>query len=245
MITEFLNDKITISLDEFIKTITKKWKMVIIIAIVFSAVFACVSYTIGEEISEPASEEYIYWEKNLENVRSYRENSILMQMNPMEIYQKTIFLTCITDEELLKNYITSTDVWNDVKTERNKMYAGELITWNMFEGKDTVEVVLQHVTEKECAEWMAYLKEKIWEFDEDVLIVEGASSIVTDEKVLALQQKKYADIEFAEQLLDESQAAYTIEVSVELAACIGIVVGLMISCLVIMLQMIINRGNRG
>lgn len=241
MIIDYLNDRITITLEEFIATFLKKWKMIVLVSIVCASVFAGVSYSFGEEISAPASEEYLFWEDNLENVTNYRENSILMQSDPMEIYQETIFLENISDREKLKNLVISSEVWENLETDRNKMYANELVQWNESETSNNIEIVLRHVTDKECKTWMSYLKEQIIRFDSDVLIIDGASSVVTDEKILELQQKKYIDIEFAKQLLDESQAAYTIEVSIELAAFIGMLMGILFSGVVIVVGLMLKK----
>lgn len=245
MIIDYLNDKITISLEDFIITFLKKWKMTAVIVILCAGLFAGVSYAIGEEISAPASEEYLYWEENLKNVVSYRENSILMEADPMKIYQETIFLSDIADKEILKNYVFSTEIWNELETDRSKLYASELIEWVESETSNLVTLNLRHATEEECKIWMTYLCEQIVEFDVDVKVTKGSASIVTDEKVLERQQKKYDDIGFAEQLLDESQAAYTIEVRIEVAAMLGAVMGGIVSGLLVAVGMMFKKNSRG
>ena len=241
MVEEYLYNRVTISLEEFIKTFLKKWKLTAVIVVAFALLFAGVSFVFGEEISAPASEEYIYWEQNLKNVTNYREHSILMQANPMEIYQETIFLQNVSDKEIMKNYVTSSQLWEDLETERSKMYANELVQWKEEETSGIVEIVLSHATEEECNSWMLYLENKILEFDSNIEIIKGSENIVTDEVLLERQQKKYKDIGFAEQLLDESQAAYTIKVSVELAAFIGAIVGCACSCVLVMIYLMFKK----
>ena len=114
MLIDFLNDRITISLEDFLKHLLKKWKMIIAIVIMSAVLFAVFSYTIGEEITAPPSEEYIYYEKNLESINNYFDHSILMQMDPMKIYQRTMFLRNISDKEMLKM----------AKNESNKLNLG-------------------------------------------------------------------------------------------------------------------------
>ena len=241
MVTEYLYNRITISLEEFLKTFLKKWKITAVIVGAFALLFAGVSFMFGEEISAPASEEYLYWEENLEYVINYREYSILMQANPMEIYQETIFLQNVSDKEIVKNYVTSSLLWEDLETERSKMYANELVQWKEVETSGLVEIVLSHATEEECSSWMLYLENKILEVDSNIEIIKGSKNIATNEALLERQQKKYKDIGFAEQLLDESQAAYTIKVSVELAAFIGAIVGGMCSSVFIMLCLMFKK----
>lgn len=242
MIVDFLNDRITISLEDFLKYFFRKWKLTVTVALVSAILFALFSYVIGEEISAPPSEEYIYYERNLESINNYFDHSILMQMDPMKIYQRTMFLRNISDKEMLKNYVTTAEIWTELETERNKTYLGELVIWNEFENSDTVEVVLRHATEDECEQWVQYLEQQICEYDPKIEVTFGAADIVTDDYVLERQQKKYKDIDYAETLLEEAQAGYTIEVRTEVAAMVGIIVGAIASTVIILVQFMLKQS---
>ena len=82
----------TISLEEFIKYLLKKWKMMVSVMLIVTAIFTGATFFVGNEISVPHSEEYLYYEQEVEYLKSYMEKSILMNLDPTCIYERTLFI---------------------------------------------------------------------------------------------------------------------------------------------------------
>ena len=91
-----INERITIDFEEYMKFFLKKWKITLLIIGMGIGFFVGFSYAVGQEISVPASEEYIYYEKNLNSINQYFEHSMVMQRDPMKTYRKSIFLKNIS-----------------------------------------------------------------------------------------------------------------------------------------------------
>ena len=117
-----LEERMTISLEEFIKYMIKRWKMVIGLIIIAAACFTAGAVFLGEEISVPHSEEYLHYEQELEWHESYLEESILMNLDPLSIHERTLLLRNISDNELLRNYALSSEIWEEYDTEKSKKY---------------------------------------------------------------------------------------------------------------------------
>ena len=168
-----LEERVTVSLEEFLIYLVKKWKMVLAIVIVSVGLFAGGAKMIGNEITVPHSEEYLRYEKELAWHKSYLEDSILMNLDPTCIFNRTLYLRNISDTELLKDYIVSVGIWDELETERATTYISELITWKMNNETQTATVTLQHATPEECLEWVEYLEDKILEFDSNIETIVG------------------------------------------------------------------------
>ena len=55
-----INERITIDFEEYMKFFLKKWKITLLIIGMGIGFFVGFSYAVGQEISVPASEQYIY-----------------------------------------------------------------------------------------------------------------------------------------------------------------------------------------
>ena len=109
-----------INFEEFLKYYVKKWKMVTLEILVFVILFVGATQIVGKEITVPHSEEYLYYEKELNWHREYMEKSILMKVNPTSISVETLLIDNITDEDGLKNYVISADIWEDFQCQYEK-----------------------------------------------------------------------------------------------------------------------------
>ena len=89
---EMASEDITISLEEFGKYFLKKWKIVALLVFLCTGIFCGATKILGEEISVPHSEEYLYYEQESAWLESYLEESVLMQMNPTDIPEITLYL---------------------------------------------------------------------------------------------------------------------------------------------------------
>ena len=106
-------ERMSVSLEDFLKYLSKKWMIVVgavFAGVVISSVFA---KTLGYSIVIPASENYEDLKTQEVYFEDYIENSIIMQMNPLEIYEKTIFMDSLSDRNALKDFIDSGKVWEE------------------------------------------------------------------------------------------------------------------------------------
>ena len=87
------------------------------------------------------------------------------------------------------------------------------------------------------------MAKEIAEYDSKIEVSVGAINIVADDQVLERQQRKYKDIDYAEGLLEASQAAYTIEVRTETAAIMGVVFGILGSAVCVFAMLVIKKNR--
>lgn len=233
-------ERITISLEEFLKYMIKKWKMAGVIIVVCALLFAGGAKLAGEEITVPHSEEYLRYEQELAWHESYLEESILMNLDPTCIYQRTLFIRNISDIELLENYAVSSEIWEELETERSKTYISELVSWNENES-GTVELILRHATSEECLETAEYLKEKLVAKDPAAEITIGAEKVVTDEELQEEHLRWYSRINYMNSLLLDAQAGYTIKVNFMAAVITGILAGGVLTIFVDLILFMIQR----
>ena len=215
----------TVNLEEFIKYLIKKWKMVCVITVLVTVCFAAGAMFLGEEITVPHSEEYLHYEQELEWHESYLEESILMNLDPLSIYERTLLLRNISDYEVLKNYAVSSEIWEEYETARSKKYISELVQWIETEDSNTIELQLRHATEEECLSAAEYLQKKLQAKDLSVEIIIGAEKIVVDEKLQEEHLRWYDRIYYVNSLLLDSQAGYTISVNKPIAVITGVLTG--------------------
>lgn len=234
----------TISLEEFTKYLIKKWKMVLVIVLVCTALFVGATKITGEEITVAPSEEYLYYEWESANLEDYLKNSVLMQMNPTTIYERTLFLENISEKELLKDYAASTELWSEIESERNKNYFYELLTWQEDEAGN-VQLILRQVTEEECLKFAEYVKEKLKNYDTAVEVTVGEGRIVNDEELQDKQLNMYSNIDYSKSLLLDAQAGYTIKVNVAAAAVTGVLTGAVLSIVILILSFLFRRKKDG
>lgn len=223
-----LDKKMTINLEEFLQFYLKKWKVVGSIIGISIVLFVAAAFFVGDEIVVPHSEEYLKYEQELEWHESYLEESILMNLNPTCIYQRSIFIKSSSDMDLLKDYVMSAEIWTNYKTDWSKKYISELLRWNQTENEN-VEIVLRHASSEECEDTAEYLKKNILAYDEMADVIVGSEKIVTDENLQEEHLRWYSRIDYVNTLLLDAQAGYTIKVNKIAAALVGGLAGTMIS----------------
>lgn len=235
------SEDITISLEEFGKYFLKKWKIVALLVFLCTGIFCGATKILGEEISVPHSEEYLYYEQESAWLESYLEESVLMQMNPTDIPEITLYLENSSDIQSLKDYILSKSIWDEIETTRNKRYFYELLTWNE---EENVTISLRHVTEQECREAAEYLKSKILEHDSNINVIVGELRTNTDEELQDEQLRWYDRIDYSKTLLLEAEAGYTIKVNVIAAAATGVLAGGVFSVFLLLVMYMIERKRK-
>ena len=235
--------KRTISLEEFITYFLRKWKIVVAVVTIIAAMFAGATRLLGEEISVPHSEEYLYYEQESAWLESYLENSVLMKMNATEIPEITLYIENSAQPELLKDYILSKEVWTEFESERNKDYFYELLTLQEEEtGK--VALTIRHVTEEECLKTAKYLKEKLENYDTSIKVTAGELRYVKDENLQDEQLRWYDRIDYSKSLLLEAQAGYTIKVNMIAAVITGALIGGILSVVITLLMFVFQKSRK-
>lgn len=234
-------EDITISLEEFGKYFLKKWKIAVLLVFLCTGIFCGAVKILGEEISVPHSEEYLYYEQESAWLEKYMEESVLMQMNPTNIPEITLYLEDSSDIQSLKDYILSNSIWEELETLRNKRYFYELLTWN--EG-EKASISLRHVTEDECREAAEYLEKKILAYDANINVTVGELRTVTDEELQDEQLRWYDRIDYSKTLLLEAEAGYTIRVNIIAAAATGILTGGIIAVSVLLVLYMVKRKRK-
>lgn len=237
-------DRITISLEDFVQYLLKKWKVIVAIVGVCVVLFAGTAKMLGGEISVPHSEEYLYYERDLAWHESYLENSVLMNLDPTCIYQRAIILRNISDVEVLHNYVTSSGIWEEFDTEWSKLYFTELVKWEATEEGNSIRVVMNHATSEECLDAVQYLEEKIKVKDPQVETIIGEEKVVVNEKLQEEHLRWYSRLDYVNTLLLESQAGFTLKVSFVAAGITGAFAGGIFSVFML-LALYITKGKSG
>lgn len=233
-----------ISLEEFLKYFIKKWKMIGVVILVCVILFAGTATMFGEEISVPHSDEYLFYEDALARHLMYVEESLLMTLDPTSIHERTIFLRNISDKKILESYVASSEIWDELRTDRNKKYISELLTWKDNPEIGSAELVLRHETAKECEEWAEYIAGKIIQYDPDLEVIVGPERIVADEEVQLEQLRRYTRTEHIKSLLLDSQAGYTISISIPVAGAVGGLMGSVLSVVLVFVLFIFDKNSR-
>ena len=226
------SEQMTISFEDFVKYFIKKWKLVLGIVALSVILFVAGAKFLGEEISVPHSEEYLYYEKESAWLERYMKEAALMQINPTEIPERTLFLKNISEKDALKDYALSKEIWEGYVTEYEKAYLYELLNWQEQED-ESVQLILRHVTEEDCKKAAEHLKSRLQDQDASAEITIGEARVSKDENLQDEQLRWYDRIDYSKSLLLDSQAGYTLKVSMTAAAMTGAVTGGVLSVVVV------------
>ena len=94
-----LTKEITVSLEDFIKYLLKKWKSVIFFVGIIMILFVIGAKMFGQKIVVEPSERYVVLQGQKETIEEYIENSPFMEIDPMNIHQCRIYLKNISNRE--------------------------------------------------------------------------------------------------------------------------------------------------
>ena len=236
-------EKKTVNLEEFINYCLKKWKIFVVIIVVIISLFAGITKIVGEEITVPHSEEYLYYEKESAWLEKYLEESLLMKMNPTCIPEITLFIENVSDEKMLKDYVSSKKMWEEIDSAYNNDFFYELIVWDEAE-EENVQLILRHITEEECTAFAEYIKYKIEKFDKAIAVTVGEIRIVQDENLQDEQLRWYDRIDYSKSLLLEAQAGYTIKVNLIAAIIAGGLCGGVLSITVVFVLFLSGKSKK-
>ena len=216
-------ERMSVSLDDFLKYLIKKWYIVITFVLVCCILFCSVTVIIGKKIEVPPSEEYLQLKEEEKSIQHYLENSSVMEMNPVNIYERTLYVSDISDKITLKKYVCSDEVWSELLNSDVVQYVWEIVTWEEI-GED-VEITIRHSNNAQCGEFSEYLTKQIRKKDENVNVVIGEQRTVTDETMANRQLWYLNRLEDVQGQLEYTARGYTIEVTLAVTIALGVFTG--------------------
>ena len=218
-------ERMTVSLDDFLKYLIKKWKTMIIFIMVFALLFAASVKTLGEKIIIPPSEEYLKLKEQESSIGGYIENAPMMEIDAMCVPEIVIYLSNISDREALKSHFDSGYIWSGFEYEHYLYYIMELVTWKDANVEESTEIIVRHPKETQCVLMAEFLSEKICEFDKEAEILIGKVHINGDAEIAEAQRWFKERFNAIEGQLEYARAGCTIEASLPVAIMLGALVG--------------------
>lgn len=219
-----LMEKYTVSLDDFIRYLMKKW-IIIVACIVLGVVsFVLSASLLGEKIVIPQSEKYASLKEEEAAFEKYIANAPLMKMDSTNIYERILYLSNITNREALKNFVDAGVAWENWSDENFKVYFSDHITWKDGE-QQSAEVEIWYYDDQECEKLTEYLAEQIKTKDSQVEILLGDPHIINDELTSDTQHWYINRLHAIQGELEHTAAGYTIETSLPIAAVVGAMAG--------------------
>lgn len=238
-----LEEKLTISLDEFIKYMFYNWKKILIVIIMFAALFALSAKMFGQRIVVEPSERYLELQEQKSALEDYIENSLFMKIDSMNVNQRVIYVKNISDREVLKDFVVSGEVWGNIRKEIPTKYLVELVAWTDLDSSETVEIKVSHAEAEKCDEYAEFLSERIEDFDEKANITLGTKFEISEEAVMKEQRRQYKLLDDINSELEYTAAGYTIEVSMSAALVVGCLFGVLISVIATLFVFVIRKKS--
>lgn len=226
----------SVCLDEFFRYLLKKWKIFVLSLLLGICAAIVCSNIKGFKIVIPKAENYDELKEQKDYFEKYMEESLLMQINPLKVYEKKIYIGHVSNRTALKEYVESEKIWNKFEQNIEKQYLDELLSWDEQEDNQSVELVIQHSEEQLCEELTSYVAEQIASADKYASIIVGDTKIVADETVLEAQSWPERRLQDIRGELEHTAAGCVIEVSVPMAIIVGILLGGMIGFVWLLLK---------
>lgn len=216
-------ERMNVSLDDFFCYLIRKWYMIAGSIFVSSIIFCTATIVFGQKIEVPPSEEYLYLKEQEASFQDYIDHSIVMKMDSVNIYERTLFLKNISNKEVLKDFVESGSVWENNKEDIAVQYLTEILSWE--ENIDTVEIRIRHNNEVECGKYAEYLAEQLRHVDDSLEISMGQQRVVVDEAMAKRQTWYINRLNDIQGQLEYTAMGYTIEVSITTALILGVLFG--------------------
>lgn len=231
----------TVSLDEFAKYLLKKWKWIAAAVVICTAFSVSFSIKNGQRIEAAPSEEYLFLKEQEADFEEYMEKSVIMQMNPMEIYETTIVAENLSDGETVGGLMDLPEFWEDWNEETETEYLAELITSELENDGKRLKIKVRHSEEASCRELTAYVEQKLKESDSEAEIQVSEPKTVKDESVSDSQMWYRNRLKDIRGQLEYAGAGYVIEVSRTLAAALGLMAGVLVSVVILFFSFMIHE----
>lgn len=237
-------DNMTICLEDFLTYIVKKWRFVLLLLVVSATVFFVVATKAENEICVEPSEEYLYLFEQKEAMDNYMENSIIMKMDAQNVYKIYITIENIHNREMLKEYITSGAVWENLKEKPELEYLKETIVWSNGKYEETAELLIRHWNQEICDRYAEYVLEQLSVYDKTFEVIVGKQKLESDDSALMIQLGKLDLKHKIESQLEVAAAGYTIRISSVAAATVGMFFGGMISVVYLLFEYVLKEKRK-
>jgi len=216
-------ERMSVSLDDFFQYLIKKWYFIVGSILVSGIVFCVVSNVYGKRIEVPPSEEYLYLKEQEASFQDYIDHSIVMKMDTVNIYERTLFVENISDKNCLKDFVESGNVWGELTESIKVQYLSEILTWEDIDGN--AEIRVRHNDEIQCGKYAEYLAEQLRKSDDAAKVSIGEQRIVIDESMANRQSWYINRLKDVRGQLEYTAMGYTIEVSMVTAIILGVTLG--------------------
>ena len=233
-------EKFTVSLDEFIKYLMKKWKIVLTVILLVTVSFVFSVAFLGNKITIPPSEEYENLKEHEKSFETYIDNSPLMKIDSPNVYERIVYISKIIDRESLKNHIEAGHVWDNWDDENFRCYFSDLVTW-YDSTSQSAEIKIQHYEEKECEKLAKYLVEQLHIYDTELEVLLGDALVSRDETIADVQTWYINRLDDIQGQLEHTAAGYTIEATVPTAIVIGAMAGALLSVVCMYLMFLCSK----
>lgn len=237
-------ERMQMNIGDVLKHLLSKWKMMLIIVVISMGFFVGCMELLCKVTMVPASEDYITYQKKVETLQEYIDNSKRMEIDSTAICQRRLMLHDITDYSLLKDYVVTGNVWGDYVDEIPVQCLTELIAWESGEDAGEATLLLIDSTAEGCMENAQYLKNQLLNYDENLSVVIGEETLVADVKLLEEQELNYSLLKELKNNVKSANNGYREGISVASAAIFGLIVGGMIAVVIAFSQYVFSKKIR-
>ena len=236
-------DRFTVSLDEYIDYLIKKWKTVVVLVVVFVMVFVLSTKIFGKEIEILPSEEYFSLKDEETSIAGYIENAPLMKIDSTCVQEIVLYVSNISERDAVKDFINSGSVWDEFGDDKIFYSFYDLIIWTDGQESSSAEVKIQHYDVKECGLMAEFLKEKIQSFDKNSKVFIGTPYVAADESIADVQLWYKNRMNAIEGQLEHARAGYIIETSWLTAIITGALTGGFAAGTVLLFEFVFRRHD--
>lgn len=237
-------DKLTVSLDDYIRYLVKKWKTIMAVVLIFVLLFTLSANILGEKIVIPPSEEYLDLKEQEASINAYIENAPLMKIDSTCVQEIVIYVSNVSEREVLKNYINSGSVWENYGDDNIFYSYYDLVMWSDGSDLSLAEIKIQHYDVEETERMAEFLKGKIREFDEGAEIFLGTPYVAADESIADVQLWYQNRKNAIEGQLEYARAGYTIETSLPIAIITGVLTGGLTSVIILLFFFMFRKEGK-
>ena len=235
-------ERMTVSLDDFLKYLMKQWKVIVFFVLLGMAFAVGATALLGTKIEILPSEEYADLKEQEESFEDYMENSIVMQIDPMNVFEKTIFIKNVSDQDALKDYLSSNDLWSQYTQSISSKYLREVVSWEENSESENIELTVCHSDETSCGELSEYIADKIQQYDENAEVRVGTQRVTMDEEISDNQMWAIDRLNDIKGQLEIVSAGCTIEVSRVTAMILGILIGGLLSIILLWAKFLMKEN---
>lgn len=238
-------EQMTVSLDDYIRYMIKKWKLLIGLLLAGGCLAGTATLFFGQEIVIQPSEKYAELKEQEASFLEYMENSVIMEMDPMNVYKRTLFLTNLSDQNALKDYIESGNVWENCEEPLQVKYLTELLEWQEEAQPEKVELELSHSDGETCEKLAEYIEEALQRYDQNLQIMIGTQRVVADQGISDEQMWCRNRLNDIQGQLEYTAAGCTITISFVTAVLFGAMIGGLLALVLCWGQLVFGQKVRG